>query len=161
MHIGLILIAMGKIITTNRRALRDYTILQSLECGIELKGAEVKSIREGKVNLDDSFARVDNRDVLLYNMHISPYLQASYSNVDPLRVRRLLLRRNQITKLSQKIKQKGLTLVPLKIYFSSRGFVKLELALCKGKKLYDRRQAIKRKEIERQIRKVLKRNREN
>jgi len=147
---------MSKIIATNRKALRDYVVLETVECGIELKGSEVKSLRESEVNLNDSFARIDNNEVILYNTHISPYSQASYLNVEPTRLRRLLLHRNQIRKLTGQVTQKGFTLVPLKIYFNERGFVKLELALCKGKKLYDRREDIKRREIDLEMRRALK-----
>lgn len=147
---------MNKAIATNRKAHRDYTVLETIECGIELKGSEVKSIRAGRINLDDSFGRVENNEIILYNAHISPYEQASYLNVEPTRPRRLLLHKNQIRKLIGQVAQRGFTLVPLKIYFSQRGFAKMELALCRGKKLYDRREALKRREAELEIRRVLK-----
>lgn len=147
---------MSKAIATNRKAHRDYAILEAIECGIELKGSEVKSLREGRMNLEDSFARIENNEVILYNMHVSPYAQASYLNVEPKRPRKLLLRRNQIKKLSGQTAQRGLALVPLKAYFNERGFAKIELALCKGKKLYDKRQDIKRRETELQVRRILK-----
>jgi len=147
---------MDKIIATNRKAHRDYEILKTWEAGVELQGSEVKSIRATKVNLNDSFARVENGQVLLYNMHISPYAQASFLNVDPVRVRRLLLHKNQINRIATEVFQRGFTLIPLRLYFNERGFVKIELSLCKGKKLYDRREAIKRREVELQMRKVLK-----
>lgn len=142
---------------TNREAFRDYAVLETFECGIELKGSEVKSIRAGEANLKDSFARVENGEVLLYNAHISPYAQASYLNVEPLRVRKLLLHKGQILRLAQETAQKGLTLVPLKFYFNQRGRLKVELALAKGKKKFDRRQDIKKKEIEREIKRALRR----
>ncbi|PIP20431.1 MAG: SsrA-binding protein [Candidatus Omnitrophica bacterium CG23_combo_of_CG06-09_8_20_14_all_40_11] len=147
---------MNKLIATNRKAHRDYTILETIECGIELKGSEVKSLRLGKMNLEDSFARIENNEVILYNTHISPYLEASYLNVEPKRPRRLLLRKNQIRKLFGQVAQRGFTLVPLKAYFSDRGFAKIELALCRGKKLYDRREIIKRREEELTIRRMMK-----
>ncbi len=147
---------MSKIVATNRKAYRDYVILETMECGIELKGSEVKSIRDGRINLNDSFARVENNEVLLYNTHISPYAQASYLNVEPVRLRKLLLHKKQITRLAGQHAQKGLTLVPLKVYFNERGFLKIELALCKGKKLYDRREDIKRRETDLHLRRVLK-----
>jgi len=147
---------MNKLIATNRKAHRDYTILGTIECGIELKGSEVKSLRLGKMNLEDSFARIENNEVILYNTHISPYLEASYLNVEPKRPRRLLLRKNQIRKLFGQVAQRGFTLVPLKAYFSDRGFAKIELALCRGKKLYDRREIIKRREEELTIRRMMK-----
>jgi SsrA-binding protein len=152
---------MSKVVATNRKAYRDYAVLETIECGIELKGSEVKSIRAGRINLEDSFARVENNQVILYNTHISPYEQASYLNVEPTRLRRLLLHRSQIRKLTAQVAQRGFTLVPLKVYFSERGFAKLELALCKGKKLYDRREAIRRREAELEMRRVLKSRRRN
>jgi len=147
---------MSKPIATNKKAQRDYKILETMECGIELKGSEVKSLRAGKMNLADSFARVENNEVILYNTHISPYEQASYLNVEPKRPRRLLLHRNQIRKLTSQVSQRGFTLVPLKAYFSERGFAKIELALCRGKRLYDRREDMKRREIELEVRRALK-----
>jgi len=150
---------MDKVIATNRKAHRDYAILESTECGIELKGSEVKSARAGKVNLNDSFARVEGNEVILYNTHISPYEEASYLNVEPVRPRRLLLHKKQIKKLTGQLTQRGLTLVPLKAYFSDRGFVKVELALCKGKKLYDKREAIKRRELDLEMRRIMKNKR--
>ncbi len=147
---------MGNAIATNRQAYRDYEILETLECGVELKGSEVKSLRDGRVNLTDSFARVDKDEVVLYNMHISPYAQASYLNVEPTRIRKLLLHRNQIRKLHAHLTQKGLTLIPLKAYFNPRGFAKIEIALCKGKKNYDRRQDIKRREANLEVDRALK-----
>jgi len=146
-----------KLIATNRKALRDYFILEAVECGIELKGSEVKSLRDGRIGLNDAFARLEKDEVLLYNTHISPYEQASYLNVDPLRLRKLLLHKNQIRKLAEKVSQKGFTLIPLKVYFNDRGFVKIELALCRGKKLYDLREDIKHKEAKIQIQRALKR----
>ena len=139
---------MSKIIASNHKAYRDYEIIETVECGIELKGSEVKSIRQGKVNLNDSFARPEENAVILYNTHISPYLEASYLNVEPTRERKLLLHKKQIAKLSGKLTQRGLTLVPLKVYFNPRGFVKLELGVGRGKKLYDKREDIKRRETD-------------
>lgn len=150
---------MYKLISTNRKAHRDYSVIEAFECGIELKGSEVKSLRMGRINMDDSFARVEKEEVVLYNAHISPYEQASYLNVEPTRERRLLLHKNQIRKISSQLAQRGLTLIPLKVYFNERGFAKIELALCKGKKLYDRRQDIKRRETQMQIRRAMKRRR--
>lgn len=147
---------MSKIAATNRKAYRDYVILEPIECGIELKGSEVKSVRAGKINLDDSFARIESNEVILYNTHISPYAQASYLNVEPARPRRLLLKRSQIRKITGQLTQRGLTLIPLKVYFNERGFAKIELALGKGKKLYDKREDIKRRETELEIRRAIK-----
>jgi len=150
---------MSKLIATNPKAGRDYAVLEAIECGIELKGSEVKSLRAAKSNLRDSFARIESGEVILYNLHISPYAQASYLNPEPLRPRKLLLQRRQIDKLSAQVAQKGFTLVPTKMYFGTSGFVKVELALCKGKKVYDRRQDIKRREVELQTRRALKHKR--
>ena len=150
---------MSNIATTNRKARKDYEVFESFECGIELRGSEVKSLREGNVNLNDSFARVEKNEVVLYNTHISPYAQASYLNVEPVRPRKLLLHRNQIRKITSQLTQKGLTLIPLKIYFNARGFAKIELGLCKGKKLYDRREDIKRREIDLSMRRMIKNRR--
>lgn len=147
---------MSKVIATNRKAYRDYTVLDSFECGIELKGSEVKSVREGKINLNDSFARLESNEIILYNTHISPYEQASYLNVEPARPRKLLLHRSQIRKVTGQLTQRGLTLIPLKAYFNDRGFAKIELALCKGKKLYDKREDIKRRETDLEMRRALK-----
>ncbi len=150
---------MSNTIATNRKAFRDYEVLESIECGIELKGGEVKSLRDGKINMEDSFARIEDNQVTLYNAHISPYAQASYLNTDPVRPRRLLLHKGQIQKLEEKASQKGLTIVPLKAYFNARGFAKIELALCKGKKLYDHRRDIKRRQTDLEIRRALKNRR--
>jgi len=150
---------MSKIIITNRKAYRDYEVLESVESGIELKGSEVKSLRAAKINLDDSFARAEKEEVFLYNAHISHYTEASYLNVDPDRPRKLLLHKGQIERIIGKLTQKGLTLIPLKIYFNDRGFVKVELALCKGKKLYDKRESIKRRETDREMRRTVKNRR--
>jgi SsrA-binding protein len=147
---------MSNIIATNRKAYRDYEVLEALECGIELKGSEVKSLRASKINLNDSFARFEGQEIFLYNAHISHYAQASYLNVDPVRTRKLLLHKKQLERINGKLTQKGLTLIPLKIYFNQRGFAKVELALCKGKKLYDKREDIKRRETDRELRRIIK-----
>jgi len=147
---------MIKLIATNRKASRDYVIMETFEAGIELKGSEVKSLRMGKMNLNDSFARIEGGEVILYNTHISPYAQASYLNVEPTRPRRLLLHKRQIMKLTGSLTQRGFTLVPLKAYFNERGKAKVELALCKGKKLYDRRETIKRREADLAIQRAMK-----
>lgn len=144
-----------KIIVTNRQAHRDYAILETTEAGIELKGSEVKSLRESKANLKDSFARIENKEVFLYNLHISPYDKGSYFNVEPTRIRRLLLHKNQIRHLSAAVAQKGLTLIPLKLYFKG-SLAKIELALAKGKKRYDKRREIKKREEELEIKRALR-----
>lgn len=141
----------------NRKAFRDYSVLETLECGIELKGSEVKSIRMGNVNLKDSFARIDGADVMLYNMHINPYEFSGSFVVSPTRTRRLLLHKNQINRLFMEVTQKKLALVPLKLYFNKRGLVKIELALVKGKRLFDKREDLKSKEINLEIKRALRR----
>lgn len=146
---------MDKTAVTNRQARYNYHILESVEAGIELKGTEVKSLREGKASLNDSFARVDEGELFLYNCHISPYAFGNIANVEPLRARKLLLRKNQITRLAGTVAQKGMTLIPLKIYFK-RGLAKVELALAKGKLLYDKRDAIKRRESDLELRRALR-----
>jgi SsrA-binding protein len=150
---------MSKSILTNRKAYRDYEVLETLEAGIELKGSEVKSLRAGQINLNDSFARIEKLEAFLYNAQINPYTEASYLNVETDRTRKLLLHKNQIERINAKLNQKGLTLIPLKVYFNDRGFVKLELGLCKGKKLYDKRETIKRRETDLEMRRVMKNRR--
>jgi len=127
-----------KIIAENRKARHDYFVLDTYEAGIALTGTEVKSLRAGKINLKDSYAQVKGGEMYLENTHISPYEHGNRHNPDPVRPRKLLLHKRQIMKLYGQVKQEGLTLVPLKLYFT-RGKVKVELALCKGKKLYDKR----------------------
>jgi len=134
-----------KTIITNRKALRNYTILEKIEAGIALRGTEVKSLRLSKGNLGDSFARVENMEVFLYNFHISPYECGNIHNHEPLRPRKLLLHKQQIKRLWGQTSVKGLSLIPLSVYFKS-GKVKVELGLAKGKKLYDKREDIKRRE---------------
>jgi SsrA-binding protein len=151
---------MSGAIATNRKAFRDYTVLERFEAGLELKGGEVKSLRDGRITLDDSFCRVEGTQVELYNTHINPYAQASYLNVESTRPRRLLLHKSQIKHLAQEVDQKGLTIIPLRVYFNDRGFAKMEIALCKGKKSYDHREDIKKREVDKKIRQTLK-NRNN
>jgi SsrA-binding protein len=151
---------MSGAIATNRKAFRDYTVLERFEAGLELKGGEVKSLRDGRITLDDSFCRVEDMQIALYNTHINPYAQASYLNVEATRPRRLLLHKNQIKHLAQEVDQKGLTIIPLRVYFNERGFAKMEIALCKGKKSYDHREDIKRRAIDKKIKQTLK-NRNN
>lgn len=144
-------------VTRNRKAWHDYTILNRLEAGIELKGAEVKSIREGKVNLSDAHAIVEGGQVLLKNLHISPYKMATDAEQDPLRTRRLLLHKREIRKLFVQTEQKGMTLIPLAIYFKGN-LAKVELALAVGRKKYDKRQAIAEAEANRNINKALRKD---
>lgn len=143
-------------IAVNRKAFRDYEILERLEVGIVLTGGEVKSLRAAKADLSDSFARIEENEISLYNMNIANYAQASYMNLEPKRIRRLLLHRPQIQRLKDKTAQRGLTLIPLKAYFNERGIAKLEIALAKGKKFYDHREDIKRRESDRYLRRTLK-----
>lgn len=144
-----------KVVTENRKARHDYFIEETYETGIVLKGTEVKSLRAGKANLKDSYAQVENGEMFLFNMHISPYEQGNIFNVDPVRPRKLLLHRSEINRLYGKVKQQGLTLVPLKVYLK-RGRMKVELALAKGKKIYDKRDALAEKDARRDIERSLK-----
>lgn len=143
-------------IATNRKAFRDYEILEKLEAGIALAGSEVKSLREAKASLDEAFARIEDGELFLYNAYIAPYAQASYLNVESKRQRKLLLHRGQIKRLADKTAQRGFTIIPLKMYFNSRGLVKVELALARGKKFYDRREDIKLRDTDLALRKALK-----
>ncbi|AIS52196.1 SsrA-binding protein SmpB [Thermoanaerobacter kivui] len=144
-----------KIIAQNKKAYHDYFIEETYEAGIVLTGTEVKSIRMGKVNLKDSFARVENNEVYLYNMHISPYEKGNIFNKDPLRTRKLLLNRHEINKLIGYVTRKGYTLIPTKLYLK-RGLVKVELAVARGKKLYDKREDIARRDAKRELEKHFK-----
>ena len=145
-----------KIISENRKARHDYTIHEVYEAGIALTGTEVKSLRAGKANMKDSYAQVTrNAEVFVYNLHISPYDHGNIFNHEPLRNRRLLLHRQEINKLIGKVKEKGMTLVPLKLYFK-HGLVKMELALATGKKLYDKRQDLAKKDAKREMDRALK-----
>lgn len=144
-----------RIACENRKARHDYFIHEALEAGIALTGTEVKSLRAGKANLKDSYASVKNGEVFLENMHISPYEQGSFSNHDPLRKRKLLLHKKEIMKLLGQTKEKGFTLVPLKIYFK-RGRAKVELALASGKHNYDKRRTLADKAAKRDIERALK-----
>jgi SsrA-binding protein len=145
-----------KVVATNRKAFHDYAIEEKLEAGIALQGTEVKSLREGRANLRDSYASVDKGVVRLHNCHISPYSHGNIMNHDPLRPRVLLLHKKEIRRLIGQTQQKGLTLVPLRIYFSPRGLAKVEIALAKGKKEYDRRETIKEREAGREMERAMK-----
>ena len=139
-----------KVLATNKKARHDYFIDGVYECGIELKGTEVKSIRQGRINLKEGYASVDNSEVFLKQVHISPYEQGNRFNVDPLRVRKLLLHKSEIRKLIGATTIKGYSLVPMRMYLKN-GKVKLELGLAKGKKLYDKRQDLAKKDAMRRI----------
>ena len=144
-----------KIIAENRKARHEYFIKETYEAGMVLTGTEVKSIRNGKANLKDSFVRIDNNEAFVYQMHISPYEQGNRFNHDPLRPRKLLLHRAEINRLFGTTREKGLSLIPLKIYFV-KGRVKMELALAQGKKLHDKRDSIAEKTAKREIEKAFR-----
>jgi SsrA-binding protein len=140
----------GKLICQNRKAFHDYFIEESVQAGISLLGSEVKSLREGKVNLGDSHGDIKSGEVFLVDAHISPYSQANRLNHNPLRTRKLLLHKKEIKRLIGKVEQRGYTLIPLKLYFVE-GRVKVDLALAKGKKLFDKRETLKKKTMEREM----------
>jgi len=144
-----------RLIADNRKALHDYHVLDTWEAGVALLGTEVKAIREGRVNLRDSFARVEGGEVYLYNVNISPYSHRGYAEHEPLRRRKLLLHRNEIQKLVGKTVEKGLTLVPVRMYFKN-GRVKVAVSLARGKKEYDKRETIKRRDVDRETRAAVK-----
>ena len=144
-----------KLIATNKKAFHDYFILEKMEAGICLQGTEVKAIREGRLNLKDSYALVRSGELFLVNCHISPYSHGNRENHDPTRTRKLLLHQMEIRKLIGKTQEKGLTLVPLRVYLK-RGKVKVELGVAKGKKLYDKRETERRKEADKEAEKAMK-----
>jgi SsrA-binding protein len=144
-----------KLIAENRKARHDYTIVDQFEAGLVLTGTEVQSLRLGKANLKDSYAKVKNGEVWLYQVHISPYPFAYYDNHDPLRVRKLLLHKREIMRLYAKANEQGFTLVPLKLYFKA-GKAKITIALAKGKREYDKRESIRRREEQREMDRVRK-----
>jgi SsrA-binding protein len=146
-----------KTLARNKKALHEYQILETFEAGIALAGPEVKSIRAGKASLAEAFARVERGEVWLHDMHVSPYDPASRWNADPLRPRKLLLHSREIRKLIGSTEQKGLTLVPLELYLH-RGYVKVTLALARGKKLHDKRESLKQKDIKREIQRAVSRS---
>ncbi|MDD3375145.1 MAG: SsrA-binding protein SmpB [Candidatus Omnitrophica bacterium] len=138
-------------VATNKKAFRDYFIVDQWECGIALSGSEVKSIRDDGINFKDSFARIEGNEIFLYNLHINPYVQASYLNLEADRKRKLLLHKNEIKKILGRMTQRGLALIPTKIYFNARNFVKVEIGLVKGKKLFDKRETIKKRDLDKQV----------
>ena len=144
-----------RLIADNRKAFHDYHVLDSWEAGVALLGTEVKAIREGSVNLRDSYARLENGEVWLMNLHISPYSHTGYAHHDERRQRKLLLHRHEIEKLSGRVVEKGLTLVPLRMYLN-KGRVKVALALVKGKQAHDKRETIRRREVDRETRAAIK-----
>lgn len=139
----------SRLIANNKKAYHDYFIEETYEAGIALHGTEVKSLRMGKCSIKESFVRIENEEVYIYGMHISPYEKGNIFNRDPLRVKKLLLHKSEIRKMKGKIAEKGYTLVPLKVYFN-RSLVKVEIGLAKGKKLYDKRQDIAKKDQRRE-----------
>ena len=144
-----------KIITQNKKAYHDYFINEKFECGIELKGTEVKSLRAGNVNLKDAYASIDNGEVYVKQMHISPYEQGNIFNRDPLRPRKLLMHKYEIRRLIGTLKEDGIALIPLSLYFKGSN-IKVELGLAKGKKLYDKRQSIAEKDAKRNMARKIK-----
>lgn len=146
-----------KIITSNRKANFQYNILQTFEAGLVLKGTEVKSLREGKANIQDSYAKFINGELWLINSHISEYKYGNINNHEPDRNRKLLLKKSELRRLKSKLEEKGLTLIPTKLYFKN-SYVKVELALARGKKLFDKRETIKKREAEKNIKKYNVRN---
>ncbi len=145
-----------KIVAKNKKAYHDFHIDKEIEAGIVLVGPEVKSLRAGRVNLRDSYARIKNGEVWVHNMHISAYKYATHASPDPLRVRKLLLHKSEIDKLIGKVQEKGFSLIPVKIYFTSAGKVKVGLGLAKGKTQYDKRQTLKTKEASREMDRIRK-----
>lgn len=145
----------GKMIANNKKAYHDYFILDTYEAGIVLHGTEVKSLRMGKCSIKESFIRIENGEVFIYGMHISPYEKGNIFNKDPLRVRKLLLHKLEIRRLMSKIKEKGYTLVPLQVYFKG-SLVKVEIGLARGKKLYDKRDDLAKKDAKREIDRAFK-----
>lgn len=144
-----------KLVAENRKAYHEYELVEKEEAGIVLKGTEVKSIRQGAVNLKESFIRIKNGEMILYGMHISPYEQGNRFNVDPLRERVLLFHKRESLRWYGKVKQEGYTIVPTKLYFRN-GYIKLEVALAKGKKLYDKRESLAKREVQREMEKNLR-----
>ena len=144
-----------KLVANNKKAYHDYFIEEKYECGIALHGTEVKSLRMGKCSIKEAFIRIENGEVFVYGMHISPYEKGNIFNKDPLRVKKLLMHRQEIRKLLGKIKEKGYTLVPLQVYFS-RGKAKAEIGLARGKKLYDKREDIAKKDARREAERAVK-----
>jgi SsrA-binding protein len=145
-----------KIVCKNKKAFHDYHIDKTMEAGIVLTGPEVKSLRAGRANIKDGYAQLKGGEVFLYNIHISPYSFAAHSATDPLRVRKLLLHRREIRKLIGKLNEKGVALIPIKIYFISNGKAKVELGLARGKKLYDKRASLKEKQSNRDLQRTLR-----
>ena len=152
---SIFIMSTDKVVASNREAYHNYHILETHECGIALTGTEVKSIREGRCNLKDGYAQIRKAEAWLMNVHISPYSHGNRENHDPTRARKLLLHRGEIDKLAGKVQEKGLTLVPTKMYFKG-GRIKVEIGVAKGKKLYDKRETEKRRDADREVRAMMK-----
>jgi len=144
-----------KNVVMNRKARHEYEIIDTYEAGIELKGTEVKSIRQGRMNINDSYCYIESGEIFLENAHVSPYEQGNIFNVDPLRKRRLLMHKREILRLFSQVKEKGFSLIPLRIYLKNSN-IKVEVALCRGKKLYDKREASAKRDAQRQMDRALK-----
>lgn len=145
-----------KILATNKKARHDYFIEEVYEAGMVLTGTEIKSMRQGKLNLKESYAKIEGEELIIYGMHISPFEQGNRYNVDPLRPRKLLLHKQEIRKMIGYITQKGLTIVPLNVYLNERGRAKIEIAIARGKKDYDKRQDIAKRDADRKIQQTIK-----
>ena len=145
-----------KNITVNKKALHEYEIIEKFEAGMVLRGSEVKSIREGKVNLKDAYVLIREREAFLINSHIAAYSNASYNNHEPERERKLLMNRKEIKKVHKKVKERGFSLIALRMYFNNKGFVKVEIALAKGKRLWEKKQKIKERDIKKDVDRELK-----
>ncbi len=145
-----------KIIASNKKAYHDYFIEEKYEAGIVLTGTEIKSIRQGRINLKESYAKVERGEVFVYSMNISPYEHGNIYNVDPMRPRKLLLNRREIRKIDATLAQQGLTLIPLSLYLNEKGMAKIELGIARGKKLYDKRESIAKRDAARNIDRIIK-----
>ena len=143
--------SIGKLLENNKKARHDYFFEDVVECGIVLTGTEIKSVRAGGISLRDSYAKINDGEVWVYNMHIAPYEQGNRYNSDPLRPKKLLLHKQEIRKMDAQIMQKGLTLIPVQVYLNTKGIVKLELAVARGKKLYDKRADIAKRDSQRDM----------
>lgn len=144
-----------KIVSTNKKARFQYHLLETFEAGIQLLGTEVKSLRQGSASLSEAFCKFENGELYLINANISQYSHGSHWNHDPLRKRKLLLHKKELLRISQKVREKGLTIIPTKIYFNERGIAKVEIALAKGKRLYDKREDIAKRDLERRLKRKL------
>jgi len=145
-----------KNITVNKKAFHDYEIIEKFEAGMALLGSEVKAIREGRVNLKDSYVEMRHEEAFLVNTHIGPYSNASYNNHEPERARKLLLHRQELHKMDKKVKTRGVTIIPLRMFFTPKGRVKIEIALAKGKRLHDKKQQIIERDIRREMDREMK-----